>query len=269
MKITSSLSDMKRQFLFGFFICFFVLAKASVLIVEGKFQNKNIYIHNGLGKEGVGYCVKEVKVNGHITTDETNSSSFEIDLRALQLKYGEAVTIEIMHSEGCLPKVLNLEDLRPKPSFEVLLLDLSPSGTLKWTTANEMGALPFIIEQYKWNKWVPIGMVEGVGTSEAHEYSFNVAMHSGTNKYRIKQKGFNSFVKISKDITAVSSVNRPSYAITKDLTSVDFSGETAYEVYDAFGLILKKGFGKQIDISNLPKGAYFLCYDNALAEFTK
>lgn len=260
---------MKRPFLFLFVLCSILSAQASVLIVEGKFQNKNIYVHNGYGKEGVGYCVKQVKVNGNITTDETNSSSFEIDLRALQLKYGQSVIIEIQHSEGCVPKVLNLEDLRPKPSFEVLLLDLTPAGTLKWSTKNEKGALPFIIEQYKWNKWVPVGSVDGIGTSERNDYSFNVVMHSGQNKYRIKQKGFSSFVKISKDITAVSELSKPSFTISKEANTIDFTEDTAYEIYDVYGLILKKGFGKQIAIENLANGLYYLCYDNTVSEFTK
>lgn len=260
---------MKRHFLFLIFTCSIFITEASVLIIEGKFQNKNIYVHNGFGIAGVGYCVKEVKVNGQITTDETNSSSFEIDLRALQLQYGEKVTIEIIHSEGCVPKVLNMEDLKPKPSFEILMMDLSPAGELKWTTKNEKGVLPYVIEQFKWNKWVPVGEVDGAGTPEQHEYSFKVAMHSGQNKYRVKQKGFNSFVKVSKDVTTVSTVNRPSYAIPKDNSSIDFTEETNFEVYDAYGIIVKKGYGKRIAIENLGKGLYYLCYDNTLSEFTK
>lgn len=242
---------------------------AGVLVIEGKFQNKNIYIHNGFGNGGVGFCAKEVKVNGNITTDEINSSSFEIDLKSLQLKYGQNVMIEIVHSDGCVPKVLNMEDLKPKPTFEVMMINVTGNGVLKWQTKNETGALPFVVEQFKWNKWVPVGEVDGYGTPEPHEYSFQVAMHSGENKYRVKQKGFNSFVKVSKDVTAISNVNKPSFAIPKDHNSIDFNAETAYEVYDAYGVVVKKGFGKQVNIANLNKGEYYLCYDNTLAEFRK
>ncbi len=242
---------------------------SAVLLIEGKYQNKNIYVQNGFGSGGVGFCAKEVKVNGNITTDETNSSAFEIDLKALRLKYGQNVIIEIIHSDGCVPKVLNLEDLKPKPTFEVQMMSLSPEGLLKWQTKNETGPLPYVVEQFKWNKWVPVGEVDGKGTSENQDYSFQVAMHSGVNKYRVKQKGFNGFVKVSKDVTAISSMNKPSYAIAKKSTSIDFSAETAYEVYDAYGVIVKKGFGKQVRIDNLTKGDYYLCYDNSLAEFRK
>ena len=144
--------------------------------VIGKFRNignrrkniriKNVYVLNSFGSSGVGFCAREIKVNGVITTDETNSSSFEIDLAALKLKYGQSVTIEIDHSEGCTPKVLNMEDLKPKPTFEIMTMNISPSGLLKWSANNETGSLPYIIEQFKWNKWVPIGEIQGVGTPE-------------------------------------------------------------------------------------------------------
>ncbi len=242
---------------------------SAVLVVEGKYQNKNVYVHNGAGTGGVGFCAKEVKVNGKITTDEISSSAFEIDLKSLQLKYGENVIIEIEHSDGCTPKILNMEDLKPKPTFEVIMMSVSVSGLLKWNTKNEQGALPFIVEQFKWNKWVPVGEVDGLGTNENHEYSFQLAMHSGENKFRVRQRGFNSITKVSKDVMVVSTVEKPSYIIPKNMSSVDFTSETAYEIYDTYGVIVKKGYGKQVKIDNLGKGEYYLCYDNSLSEFKK
>jgi hypothetical protein len=226
-------------------------------------------VYNGFKSGGIGFCVSEIKVNGNITTDETNSSTFEIDLKGLHLKYGEAVTIEIIHSEGCVPKILNADDLKPSPTFEILSMDLSPEGLLKWTTRSESGSLPYIIEQYKWNKWVRVGEVDGIGTPETHQYSFQLAMHSGENKYRVKQKGLNASTKISKDVTAVSNVSKPTYSISKNFERIDFTSETAFELYDAYGNIVRKGYGRQVKIENLKKGEFYLCYDNALSQFKK
>jgi len=259
---------MKRYFVIGLISVFGSLNSAT-LVVEGKFLNKNLYVHNGFGVSGVGFCAKEIKVNGQITTDETNSTSFEIDLRGLQLEYGEKVTIEIEHSDGCTPKVLNVEDLKPKPTFEVMMMTVSQDGYLKWDARNESGVLPYVIEQFKWNKWVKVGEVEGIGTPDNHEYAFKLSMHSGENKYRVKQKGLNSQVRNSREVTFVSQLNKPSYAIPMDFSSIEFSGETAYEVYDEYGQIVKKGYGKRINIENLAKGDYNLCFDNTVAEFKK
>lgn len=80
---------MKNLFLiFSFVLSAFNLC-AGVLVVEGKFQNKNIYIQNSFGSNGVGFCATEIKVNGKITTDEVNSSAFEIDLTAMNIKPGQ------------------------------------------------------------------------------------------------------------------------------------------------------------------------------------
>ncbi len=239
------------------------------LVIEGKYQNKNVFVQNAIGNSGVGFCAQEIKVNGKITTDETNSSAFEIDLASLQLKYGENVTIEIIHKDGCTPKVLNMDDLKPKPTFEVLTMNVSPTGILKWVTKNESGALPYIIEQFKWNKWIPVGEVNGLGSPDTHEYTFKVAMHSGENKYRVKQKGLNSTTKNSQEVTVKSTSDKPSFAMLKNGAGVDFSAETGYEVFDAYGIVVKKGFGKQINIDNLPKGNYYMCYDNIVTEFKK
>jgi len=251
----------------AFALNFFV--NSATLVVEGKYQNKNVFVQNALGNSGVGFCAQEIKVNGKLTTDETNSSAFEIDLSSLKLKYGEAVTIEIIHKDGCTPKVLNMDDLKPKPTFEVLTMNVSPTGILKWSTKNESGSLPYIIEQFKWNKWIPIGEVDGVGSPETHEYSFKVNMHSGDNKYRVKQKGLSSTTKNSQEVSVKSSSEKPAFALLKNGAGVDFTAETGFEVFDAYGVVVKKGFGKQINIDNLPKGNYYLCYDNIVAEFKK
>jgi hypothetical protein len=251
-----------------FVLFFFVKINFSAtLVVEGKYQNKNVYVQNFFGGSGVGFCAFEVKVNGNITTDEVNSSAFEIDLGGLKLKYGDKVVIEILHKEGCQPKVLNMEDLKPKPSFEVLTMNITSSGLLKWSTKNEAGALPYIIEQFKWNKWVRVGEVDGIGSPDEHDYSFQVATHSGENKFRVKQVGLGSIPRYSNNVVLNSMVEKPKFE-TKD-GALSFSYETGFEVYDAYGLVVKKGFGKEVRIENLEKGKYYLCYDNQVTEFSK
>ncbi len=243
-------------------------ANSAILVIEGKYQNKNIYVQNAYGGAGVGYCAEEVKVNGNITTDEVNSSAFEIDLVALKLKYGDKVTIEIIHKNFCKPFVLNAQDLKCLPTFELLSMNISSSGKLKWTANRENGPLPYIVEQYKWNKWIPVGVVDGAGTPETHDYEFQVTQHSGENKFRVKQVGFGSLPKYSSAVVLNSTANKPNYALTKDYNALQFSVETAYELYDDYGIV-KKGFGKEINIKNLKKGKYYLCFDNQITEFEK
>lgn len=250
-------------------LCFGIVSKAGVLVVEGKFQNKNLFIQNSFASNGVGFCATEIKVNGQITTDEVNSSAFEIDLAAMNIKPGQKVTIEIAHKSDCMPVVLNPEVLKPRPTFEVLNMNINSSGVLKWTSKNESGALPYIVEQFKWNKWVPVGEVQGIGTADNHDYAFQVSTHSGENKFRVKQLGLGSAPRISESVILNSMTEKPTFMISKDAKAVQYSYETAFEIYDSFGTIVKKGFGKETSIENLPKGKYYLCYDNLVTEFEK
>jgi hypothetical protein len=260
---------MKNLFIFIFLTSIISTSKAGVLVVEGKFQNKNIYIQNSFGGNGVGFCTTEIKVNGKITTDEVNSSAFEIDLVSMNIKPGQKVTIEIVHKNDCAPIVLNPEVLKPRPTFEVLSMNINSTGVLKWTAKNESGALPYVIEQFKWNKWVYVGEVQGVGNPENHDYSFQVATHSGENKFRIKQVGLGVAPKVSNAVILNSMTEKPTYMIGKDGKSIQYSYETAFEIYDVFGTIVKKGFGNETNIENIPKGKYYLCYDNQVTEFDK
>lgn len=261
---------MKSFYLFLFFACFALISRAGgVLVVEGKFQNKNVFIQNAFGSNGVGFCATEIKVNGVVTTDEVNSSAFEIDLAAMNIKPGQKVTIEISHKSDCIPVVLNPEVLKPRPTFEIVNMNINSSDILKWTSKNESGSLPYVVEQFKWNKWVFVGEVQGIGTADPHDYSFQVTTHSGENKFRIKQAGLGVVAKVSNAVLLNSTKEKPTFMMSKDHKSIQYSYETGFEVYDAFGTVVKKGFGKETVIDNLPKGKYYLCYDNQITEFDK
>ena len=254
-----------------------ITAQGGVIILEGNYQGKNLYVQNQFQSGGVGFCVNEVKVNGNITTDEVTSSAFEIDLKPHKLNIGDKVEIKIFHKEDCKPKVLNPEVLKPKSTFEVVSMTVDKEGTVKWTTKSETGKLAFAIEQFRWNKWVKVGEVDGVGTPTSNEYSFKIVPHSGKNQIRVRQTDYSGQPRLSKPVEIVTDVPEIEYAPIKASKDINFfikgktdkAFETMYEIYDQYGNIVKKGFGSKVDVSNLPKGAYFLNYDNKMGEFVK
>jgi hypothetical protein len=251
------------------FLSFFSSTFAAIIVVEGKYQNENLYIQNGYSGNGVGYCAYEITVNGKTSTDEVNSSAFEIDFPAFSIKPGTPVIVEIRHKDDCSPKVLNPEALKAKVTFEVINIDIDKNGILSWSTIKETGSLPFIIEQYRWNKWISIGEINGSGSIKTNSYSFQTTLHSGENKFRVKQIGFGGDTKSSSNVVFTSAKVEPTYTITKDCNGIDFSSETNYEVFDVYGNLIKRGFENKIDISNLEKGNYYLCYDNIITDFKK
>ena len=45
--------------------------------------------------------------------------------------------------------------------------------------------------------------------------------------------------------------------------------ETRYEIYDAYGNIVKKGVGSSVNCSNLLRGVYYINFDNVNEKFIK
>ena len=252
-------------------------AQGGLIILEGNYQGKNLYIQNPFGSGGVGFCVIEVKVNGNITTDEINSSAFEIDMKPHKLNIGDKLEVKVFHKEDCKPKILNPEVLKPKSTFEVVAMTADKEGTVNWTTKSETGKLAYAVEQFRWNKWVKVGEVEGNGTPQSNDYSFKVAPVSGKNQVRVRQTDYSGQPRLSKPVEFVSELPEIDYAPIKASKDVNFfqkgktdkAMETMYEIFDQYGNVVKKGFGSKVDVSNLPKGGYFLNFDNKMGEFVK
>lgn len=269
--------SMKKLFPYALFLALASVkaySQGGVIILEGNYQGKNLYIQNPYASGGVGFCVTEVLVNGNITTDESNSSAFEIDFKPHKLNIGDKVEVKIKHKEDCKPKILNAEVLKPKSTFEVVSMSVEKDGTLKWSTKSETGKLAFAVEQFRWNKWVKVGEVEGNGTPVTNNYSFKVAPHSGKNQVRVRQTDYSGQPRLSKPVDFTSDVPEVTFAPVKASKDINFVAqdkpiETMYEIYDQYGNIVKKGFGSKVDVSNLPKGGYFLNFDNKMGEFVK
>lgn len=261
-----------KRFLLSFFVLVIavsVYAESNIIQLDGIFQGKNLYVVNPFASSGVGFCVYEVNVNGQITTDEINSSAFEIDLSLFQLQLGEKIMITIKHKENCKPKVLNPEDLKPKSTYELVSINVDKEGSIKWETKGEAGKLPFIVEQYRWNKWVKIGELEGKGTPGLNSYSLKATPHSGENKFRVKQIDYTKKPRYSDEVKLRSMTPPVSLESKKITDNITFTMETMYEIYDYYGNIVLKGKGKEVNVANLPKGKYFLNFDNSTEQITK
>ncbi len=250
---------------------------STILIVEGNYQGKNLFVQNPFRSGGVGFCTIKVLVNDNTTTDEFSSSAFEIDLSLHKLAIGDPVVVKIEHSLDCTPKVLNAEVLRPKSTFDVTSLNIDDKGKVTFKTKNEQGKLTYTIEQYIWNKWVPVGEVEGEGTGGEHTYDFQLTPHSGENKLRFKQIDYTNKPRYSQPKTfvdpSVKDVDFNPKKVDGKITFVESGTEkkvkTRFEIYDSYGNVVKKGYVDEADCSALKKGAYYINYDSKDSQFIK
>jgi hypothetical protein len=252
----------------------FSTAAYSNLSIEGRYQGKNLYVQSPESDDGFGFCVSKVTVNGEVSTHSPQASAFQIDMSEFDLKIGDKVLVVIEHEEGCKPKLLNPEVLLPKSTFVLEDISCAPDGLLEWQTTGESGSLAYQIEQYKWNKWVVVGETNGIGNEKPNEYMFNVSPHSGENKIRVSQTDITGKKRVSQEVTfTAKGISEPEMKEKKgDVIEFVADGKkvvTKYEVFDAYGNIVKKGMNSTINLTNLKDGIYHVNYDNKHEKFIK
>ncbi len=245
---------------------------AEEIQIEGMYRGENLYVMNPFSATGVGFCIYEVRVNGQVSTDEINSSAFEVDLSLYNFKHGDKITIQIKHREGCTPKVLNPEVLKPKSTFVIKSISVDKKGYLRWSTTSEKGQLDFIVEHFRWKKWTRVGKVKGKGTPSLNHYSRKVSFHTGLNKLRVRQINPNGKSRFSPDAKYMNLAMPVAFIPgngKKATTKISFTASTKYEIYDYYGRLKKRGTGKEVNITKLKNGTYFLNYDNKTEAFIK
>lgn len=252
----------------------FAYSQSANLSIDGYYQGLNLYVSNPYQSDGFGFCVSKVLVNGDVLPASIQNEHFQIDLSLFGLTKGDELFVELEHYEGCTPRFLNPEVLLPNSTFVLVSLAANSAGTITWSTKNEAGRLPFHVEQFKWGKWVDAGEIQGNGTVGINQYRIDITPHSGYNKVRIVQidntqkkrtsteVGFNSL--ISKVIKTPAKVKDFIY-----FSSNSKSVRTKYELHDAFGNLIKRGFDNQIDCKQLLNGIYFINFDNSSEKFIK
>lgn len=253
-------------------VCFTWGSAQEEIVLEGTYQGSNLFVQNPFSSSGVGFCVVNVTINGQQSIDEINSSAFEIDFSSYQLLRGAPVEVKIEYKNECSPTVLNSDVLKPTSTYEISSMSITPDGLLSFSTTNESGELPFLIEQKRWNKWIKVASVKGKGTSGKNQYSVKLKPHSGKNTFRIKQVDFTRKINYSPEKRLIKSSvkevfigNENPLRITETLTFKDDTGNetsTMYEIFNRQAQIVKTGYGSKVDLTGLGRGDYFLNFDN-------
>jgi hypothetical protein len=259
---------MKRILLLLMLASFASSLLAEVVIISGIYQGKDLYVRNPMTADSSGYCVFEVLVNGNVTADQVNSASFAVDLATWQLAQGDALEIVLRCKENCDVKILNPEVIYPNSTFKITSMVVDPKGGMTWVTENESAALTFVIEQFKWNRWMKIGEVKGQGKPEACTYSFPAAMHTGLNTFRIYQMDYKG-QHTSDEYKIESAIPEVKIKNLKISDRIEFSSETSFEVISEFGAMVTTGRGQYIDASKYSKGKYYVNFDNKVGSIVE
>jgi hypothetical protein len=241
--------------------------KAEEYTVKGIYQGKNLFIQNSITDDEKGeFCITAVKVNDVEIPDEVRSSAFVISLDEMNLSMGQSINIVFTHENKCAPLIINPEVLKPLITYELKSYNLV-SNHLNFETTNEAARIPFVIEEYRWGKWLEIAQKDGIGGPDDNEYKVRVYPHNGLNLYRIKQIDHMERIEYSDTLSfnmEIEEVHMTSKNIAKG--NIEFSAETLYELYNEFGERVRFGGGDSIDISDLENGKYYISWDDKVAE---
>jgi len=223
-----------------------------------------------MGTDKTSFCAGKILINGKYFPFE-NGSAVEIKLSSLNLLFGDTLHIVIEHRKECKPKVLNPEKVCG-PSHIDRHSDFRALNDSILTLSNSIPGKKYRLQQFKWNRWIGLDTLNAVSNSDSSNCSINIKkyLHSGTNQFRIKTLGspetYSRTVAIKqkdeKDFMPFKSSSQTYYFTNP----VEFKRATYYEVYDSYGNLVLKGYGKSFYINKLPKGLYYINYDNQTSE---
>jgi len=241
------------------------------ITLYGLCKNENLYLVNPTDTVTNTFCIDSIFLNEKKIETELKNNALEIDFISKKINEHERLNLKIYHKKTCKPLVLNPEAILPESTFEVANMSFK-NDTLTWQTRNENGSLSFEIEQYRWMKWQTVGTVMGTGHANLQTYTMPVKLHSGVNRFRIKQADYTNVSRFSEELTYTSTIPEVLFSPgdgKKVSRLLEFSAPTEYEIYDYFGQFIISGFANIVDVSYLPEGTYFLKFDNSVVSFIR
>lgn len=264
-----------------FFISFFILLfiypfhqqinndSEKELIFKGVYLGKNIYIINPYKNNE--YCINDIYLNNKKLDKEINSSSFEIDLSLYNLNIEDSLFFKIIYNEDIgIPKIYNPDAFFKKNEIKFLNTDCDrKEAKISWTVDGDNIEEPFEIEQFMWETWLTVNLIDPKKQNTFPSYTSTITPHSGRNLFRIKYIDAEGNEYYSSEIKYNSRTKPVEITTEKIIDSIEFSEETMYQIYNEIGSMLLSGYGNKIDISSLKKGTYILNYDNTTINIKK
>lgn len=240
------------------------LANAAEFVIKGTYNGKNLYLYNP-HNDDQDFCISEFYVNG-VRFTAPKSSALDVDLSHLLAETN--VTIKIVHTEVCEPKLMNPNVLRKNQEFHFSALEIAKSQ-LSWIGKGEQKHGVYFIEAFKHDTWATVKVVNAQGHTSSNPYAEEVALHSGVNRFRIRYVNNHGKMFFSKEIVYFSDKESVSFFPKQVENSLTFSAQVKYEIHDEHNNLVMKGEGEQVDCATLRAGNYYMIYDNKTEKFSK
>lgn len=252
---------MQRLFLLLNFLSVLSVCKAQTNTLEltGKYDGRDLYFQNPETEDEGLFTTISFRINDqYYPEDSLNQPAYRIIPSLLGIREGEMMHIEIVHHAVIRPRLLSpLKPLANRLSVENIELD--STGMVCWEVLGTEDVMCFQVQRYYWNKWINEGTVCTVYGDMT--YCHDVYPHHGENLIRIVSVD-EAIIYTSETLRFYSDNPKITSTYDKRTKLVQFSEFTLFELYDATGNLLMSDFQKQIDLSDFPKGSYYLNYGN-------
>ena len=171
-------------------LCLFAVAamfsyssNAAIFVISGIYQGKNVFIQNpSMGEGSAIFCTNDVYVNDVKVMSNITTGAYEIDLSAVRIS--SQITIKITHKDGCKPRVLNPQVIKPSSMFHYNSFQVDKEHFI-WSTRGEKPRAKYMLEYYANDKWNMLKEMPNKGSVILNNYDTDGVM-VGNHKYRLK-----------------------------------------------------------------------------------
>ncbi|MBL6445906.1 T9SS C-terminal target domain-containing protein [Fulvivirga sp. 29W222] len=259
---------MKRIVFFSIWLLISGPLYSGEIVLSGTYQGKSVFVQNPFNHSKNTFCTKEVFVNDRKLFDVPQISAFKIDLSHLQLN--DLVVIKITFDDGCTPRVVNPHVIQNPKQFK-FISSQSDNQSISWNTAGEKPGGQFIIERYeaKRKQWEVIRSLLAKGRVDNNQYAIQAEHQNGENTYRVRYEDAEGNIVYSLELDYTSTDEPITFYPLVATNKLTLSDTTSYAITDYYGKLVKQGEGKEITVSELSPGEYYLNIQNRKEKFVK
>ena len=149
--------------------------------------------------------------------------------------------------------------------------EIQDNGKLQWSAKENAKQVVYLVQQFRWNKWVSWDTLTGDELVDSATYSVSIRkyLHSGQNIFRVCAFAEGVEPKFSEKVFYSEKDNgdilKRVFLQSASDSLIEFKQQTFYQLFDKNGDIVRSGYGNSFSRKGLDPGTYYLNYDNKTA----
>lgn len=231
---------------------------------SGVFKGAPLFIQNPFLPEQKSFSIQEILVNNQAVNTNYNKSA--IMLRFEKTREFTPVAIRIFYFDSTnVPVLLNPDAITYHSVFSFEQVIISDSS-IYWKTKGEQEDAKYVVERLFYGIWQPVTTMTSKGVYGGSDYNYYPIFEEGINKFRVK------YVKIEKELFSqeVEHVYYPEpIEVSQKGSKVTLSRPCQYVITSFDNVEFMSGSGKEIDISPLKNGEYYLTLNENQVEIIR